>query len=206
MKKIWLRVLLVLLILTGLTAAGICAKRMRGRQYHRQCQKVTYSIYPDDPEFKAYYPYREELTLKESELEKLTNEELFLAFVDYPAMLDLYTVEYQRQLEDDHSFEYAMKWCDALRELKDRPDGYQTLADGMIRLTGKLKSDTKARDHASSASQVWAVRLLEMFFLGDEPFYALDEAERAKLLEAVSRYYGGYTRIHTEYQPTVKGN
>ena len=203
MKKAWLYILTAMLILASLTAAGIIAKKICGRQYRRQCKAVTYSINPKDPGFKAYYPYREMLSLKESDLEKLTNEELFLAFVDYPAMLDLFTGEYQHQLAGDYSFEYAMQWCDALRTLKNRPDGFQTLADGMIRLIRKLKSDSKAYDRASSYSEIWAVRLLEMYFLTDEPFYALDESEREKLLEAVSRYYGGYTRIHPEYRPPV---
>ncbi len=198
MKKSIYMILIAVLVLEGCVFAGIYGRKTWGQRYHRLCEAVTYSMYPDDSNLMTHV-YADELALDEAELNNLSSKDLFLAFVDYPSLYGLTLAEGRYQTEQkNYNFAFGLMWCDALRVLLEREDGLDTLLDGYFQLTAKLKSKNEAYFYDSSINELYAIDAIELYLSNGEVFYGLDQDLQRELLAASFLFRDGATKIHPE--------
>lgn len=198
MKKKINIILIIVLVLECCAFAGVYGRKKWGQRYHRLCEAVTYSIYPEDRDSMVNV-HADELALDEGELKKLSNEDLFLAFVDYPSLYGLTLAEERNQREQKrYDFASGLQWCDALRVLLEREDGLDTLIDGYFQLTAKLKNKNEVHFYDSSINEKYAVDAIELYLNNGEVFYGLEPDLQRELLAASFLFRDGATKIHPE--------
>lgn len=166
------------------------------KTYQRLQDKVNYSIYPDDPTWKTGEEpaYLEKLHVPEEELQSLSDEELFAAFVDYPLLAYL-SISTSSQYPWEKIRENMFLYCDAIRVLYTRETGKEALVKGYETLTAKLKTKAVSGKNADSSNEPWAVTLLEAA-LSDQAFYdSFSAGQQERLISASKTYHEGKTGI-----------
>ncbi len=164
-----------------------------GSVYRQLQDKVNYSIHPGDEGWVEYHDsdYYGQLTVPEEQLKGLSNQELFAAFVDYPALRGLSATTNSNGDPAETIRKQVLKYCDAMRVLYEREDSPQTLAEEYIRLTQKLKTKDQAAQLAESVNESYAVRIVAYFFTDAAYYDRLDAAMQEKLQAAAKAYSGG---------------
>ena len=164
-----------------------------GAVYRQLQDKVKYSIHPGDEGWVEYHDsdYYGQLAVPEDQLKGLSNQELFAAFVDYPALRGLSATTSGNGDLAETIRKQVLRYCDAMRVLYEREDSPQTLAEEYIRLTQKLKTRDEAAQTADSVNEPYAVRIVAYFFTDAAYYGRLDASLQDKLQEAAKAYSGG---------------